>query len=462
MSDWKTATVNGISVEKRYENNQWEFKATGLSGTFKSFAAVEQAVSQLGAPQLASFVKRQGITNVQSYSWWSSHPQKQEAWNRLSGETQTSTTSSTPTPSSNATSTGKPISNIDDLWSEYVQIEQEINKNPQIRDQLFEEAKQFGKSFYDKEMLFLDQQKQQSLSEIQESYRKDMEKIKFDNSLNDQEKEEAVANTTEQFLQAHENLNFSAEVAYRNASKEIKKASEDIAQVGAQKYVQRIMGNVEGNIASFDARAITTAMKKMREDAQGSYDLEQQQIAMKRQSLLSDLESKVGTEQAKMLLAQAEQEDSTLSNNNIQSTLKLASSGTAKTERQNTTLSGVSYNPSLSVKSSAPQTSNLQGSINSKYSAVQRQNQLMQENIKNTANIKTQDTQQKFDQSQFYANEQRNADAAAYMQSNIQNQPYYWSNGKLVIGQQAKGTGTSLNDQNVWQNQLKASTWRLY
>ena len=456
MSVWKTATSKGIELEKRYNNKQWEFKTKGLSGIYKSFLALEKAVAKLNAPQLAGFIKHQGTSDLQQYSWWSNHSQKQEAWKRINGERNIKEEVF-----SNKTQENL-IDNIEDLWSDYVQIEQELNENPEMRNQLFEEAKQFGKSFYEKELSFLEQQKQQSLEKIQESYRQDMERIKLDTIFNEEEKEEAIANATEQFIQAHEGLNFSSEIAYRNASKEIKRAAEDIAHIGAQKYLARMTANTEGNLGGIDAQSITQALKRMREDIEGNHEIQQQEIAMKRQSVFSDLESRVGTEQAQKLLSQAEQEDPSLSNTNIQTLLGFARSGNAKTERRNTTLKETSYNNSLNIGGFSPRSTNVQGAIQNKYSATQRQNQLLQQNIKNNAGLNQSNVQQGFNKSQFYLDKERDTNAVEYMQKNIQNTPYYWNNGNLVIGKKAEEKGKSINQQNKWTHQLKASTWRLY
>ena len=335
---------------------------------------------------------------------------------------------------------------IEDFWNEWTNVQQWLSDNPQEYESLLDEITIFD-DHYDRLVDNLNNERKLSLDEINQDYKQTLDKINLDNSLNEEEKVEAIKSAIDWYMFVHEELNFNKELAYKNASKSIKSAIQETWNISAQNYINQISNwIIWWNIWEIDANQILRSLKEYREDVADNLETQQMDIEFQRRKALKQLETEVWSNQAQDIYNQAQWINPSLNSSNIGNQLPW-----------------VNRYWELNVNSPNQTFWNYQWSINQWYKRKQWFNQLSKENAKNNQSQKTNRLNFWYDKSLYWINQDKKEKELGYMQNQMQYTPYLKSWSKYIFGNKAKDLwGQSIAQRNKWKNQLWLWTFRVY
>lgn len=493
INAWNDYNYQGLNLLRGSNANGGtnDFKIKGFDQVFDGVTKATDFVQNLDANQLSKLVQDQGIENLQSYSWWSNNPNKQDAWKTIEGGktdtegsyyrvekgsdgstqvwstkggqetyigrfpenwddtkiddymkeevntniTQVNTFQEIPTVQEvkeqqieddygNTTATGEVYlrnketgevkfvagiqekidtirewgnanvtrSNRDEFESyqtisenerydefvqEYTRMQQYLANNPEALEPLLNDITIFDE-YYTSILDDLKVEKQIQSDKIANDYQSVLDTIEMNESISDSQKEEQIKSLTSDFIDVNKELNFSSEIAYRNAAKSLQQSAEDAGNMASQNFLSKISKGVqEGGIMKFNADQLVRDLQSFREDTQDDFEIQQQQIEDQRRRAFRQLEDQVGTEEALRQYGEASQ-------------VQGDTSGLSQIEDQ-ANISRLGINRTTPASQAG---SGLQGSINLQQQAQSQQNELQRLQASQSKDLQTRSLQQ--------------------------------------------------------------------
>ncbi len=348
---------------------------------------------------------------------------------------------------------------IDQLYDQWSRLQQAMVENPEMLEGLMDEITFFDPE-YNQFMEDLKAERNLNMRQLQASYDDAIQQIEQSEGMLEEDKADAIKSATDDFLSAHQELNLSEELAYKNTAKTLKNLSQQAESVGVQNFMAQMAKGVVGSGLEIAADQLVRGLKESRKEVQETQQTQQLEIDLQRRKVVNSLEKQLGTDKADQIIKMAEMKDPRL---------EQALQSGQFTDQQKKVLGDLASEQVQQPALSMPQQQQMQtqggykGDLNKNVERQKEQLQQQAQQAGQSFGFSKEKQDLNFGQQQREAEKRRKTQKLQYATNYMEYIPFLEQNGQFTLGEEAKKKGgKSFTQRNKYRTELPKGTFQIF